>query len=125
MRGSLRLAFLVVVIAGSSARMSRAQNFVYTGPPTIGGYVNVLPPGGFPVPSYGVPRVINGGTYLPMYDYYSAPYPLPARLYHGYGENNFPFYGQTYGHPYEPWTWAGLSRYPAYPPLRVSGFVGP
>jgi hypothetical protein len=78
-----------------------------------------------PMPSFGAPRVNQAGQYVPMYDYYSAPYPLPARFYMGYGRNDFPFYGQTYGHPYEPWTWAGLSRYPAYPPVRVSGFVGP
>ena len=119
-------AFTFLALIGlTSASSVRAQSFVYTGPNTIAGNAAVQPSYRYPVPSYGTPRVINGGTYLPMYDYHAAPYPLPARLYMGYGHNDYPFYGQTYGHPYEPWSWAGLNRYPAYPPIRVSGFVGP
>lgn len=121
----VRIFAFLVVIGLATASAARAQSFVYTGPRTLAGNPAIQPSYPFPMQSYGAPRVVSGGQYLPMYDYYSAPYPLPARFYMGYGPNDYPFYGQTYGHPYEPWSWAGLSRYPAYPPVRVSGFVGP
>ena len=44
----------------------------------------------------------------------AAAYPLPARYYVGYGDNDFPFYGKPYGHPSTPWTWSTLASYPAY-----------
>ncbi len=52
------------------------------------------------------------------YSYYVSP-PYQARTYQGYGNNDFPFYGVPYGHPYDPWTWpymsgsytGGLARY--------------
>ncbi len=64
-------------------------------------------------PSFGATPVYHGGTYFPPYDYYAA-YPMPARIYSGYGSNDFPFYGKPYGHPYTPWTWDTLAAYPAY-----------
>jgi len=43
------------------------------------------------------------------YSYYVA-YPHPARGYVGYGEQDqFPYYGRPYGHPYDPWTWPYMS----------------
>jgi hypothetical protein len=40
------------------------------------------------------------------YSYYVAG-KSPARSYAGY--DAFPFYGQPYGHAYDPWTWPYLS----------------
>lgn len=124
MRFAVR-AFIVAALGSFLSPAAHAQSFVYVGPSSVASNVPVLPQPGYSVVSYGAPRVVSGGKYLPLYDYGAAPYPLPARIYSGYGQNDFAFYGQAYGHPYEPWTWAGLSRYPAYPPIRVSGFVGP
>jgi len=43
------------------------------------------------------------------YSYYVA-YPHAARGYVGYGsQDNFPYYGRPYGHPYDPWTWPYMS----------------
>jgi len=42
------------------------------------------------------------------YSYYVAPAGM-ARGYYGYGEDNFPYNGRAYGHPYDPWTWPYLS----------------
>ncbi len=116
------LFMLVTLGFGASAR---AQSFVYVGPATVAPNVRVLPQQRYAIPSYGTPRVISGGTYLPSYGYPSAPYPLPARLYSGYGSNDFAFQGRPYGHAWEPWGWESLSRYPANPPLRVTGVVLP
>jgi hypothetical protein len=63
-------------------------------------------------------------SYVPPYSYYAAD-PYPARIYVGYGSNDFPFYGQPYGYPTDKWSWAamstgrfgGLARY-YYPPVR-------
>lgn len=49
-------------------------------------------------------------TFVPPYSYYLAPVGHPARTYVGYGNDDFPFHGQIYGQPYDPWTWVGLSR---------------
>ena len=121
----LRLATLVASAGLCLAGSVRAQSFVYVGPRTVGPNVVVLPQRGYAIASYGTPRVISGGTYYPMYGYPSAPYPMPARLYSGYGSNDFAFHGQPYGHAWEPWGWEALSRYPANPPLRVTGVVLP
>ncbi len=118
-------AFVATAVGTLLSPAVHAQSFVYVGPTYVASDVPILPQAGYPAMSFGAPRVVSGGKYFPLYDYGAAPYPLPARLYSGYGRNDFPFYGQTYGHPYEPWSWAGLNRYPAYPPIRVSGFVGP
>jgi hypothetical protein len=42
------------------------------------------------------------------YSYYSRS-SLPARTYVGYGDNDFPFHGQPYGHPYDAFTWSAMS----------------
>ena len=42
------------------------------------------------------------------YSYYASR-GLPARTYVGYGDNDFPFYGSPYGHPYDAWTFSTLS----------------
>ena len=57
----------------------------------------------------------------------STPYALyRPRAYVPYGTNDiFPYHGQAYGKPYDPWTWpymsgayqAGMARY-YYPPVR-------
>ena len=44
------------------------------------------------------------GPALIPYSYYAA-YPYPARIYVGYGSNDFPFQGRAYGSPNDPWTW--------------------
>lgn len=44
------------------------------------------------------------------YSYYAAA-PGQARGYYGYGEDQFPYYGRAYGHPYDPWTWPYMSGY--------------
>jgi len=72
---------------------------------------------------------VGGGTYgyssgyagapAYQYSYYAVPNRVgPARGYVGFGQSDFPFYGQPYGHPYDPWTWPymanngrGLARY--------------
>jgi hypothetical protein len=49
----------------------------------------------------------------------SSGYSGHAPGYGGLGYNDFPFYGRSYGHPYDPWTWPymsgaygqGLARY--------------
>lgn len=125
MRRTFRLLPLFALLALSLPSSAKAQSFVYVGPSFVAQNVPVLPSYPIAMPSYGAPRVLTNGSYFPTYDYWAAPYPLPARLYSGYGNNDFPFYGQTYGHAYEPWTWSGLSRWPAYPPVRVTGVVGP
>jgi len=43
------------------------------------------------------------------YSYFAAS-PGMARGYYGYGYDEFPYNGQAYGHPYDPWTWPYMSR---------------
>jgi hypothetical protein len=73
-------------------------------------------------PVYTSPSVPVQSVYWPPYSYWAA-WPLPARDYVGYGSNDFPFYGRRYGSSSDPWSWSGLSGYPAqyryyYPPVR-------
>ena len=77
------------------------------------------------VATYGViVRPTVGTTYVPPYSYQVLPNAYPKRHYSGYGTNDFPFYGQPYGHSYDAWTWPylsggynrGMARY-FYPPL--------
>jgi hypothetical protein len=79
---------------------------------------------GFVAPSYGpaAAQAYSSG-YMPPYSYW-ASYPLPGRIYLGYGNYDFPFYGRPYGYPYDAWSWTylgdphrGLARH-YYPPLR-------
>lgn len=116
------LTTTIALVIGSSQEAS-AQIWVWSGPPPAYPTVPALSYPPTVIPSYGAPRVTVTGLYHPAYDYFAAPYPLPARLYAGYGSNDFPYYGRAYGHPYEPWTWEGMSRYPIYPPLRVTGVI--
>ena len=44
------------------------------------------------------------------YSYYVAA-PGQARGYYGYGQDEFPYYGRAYGHPYDPWTWPYMAGY--------------
>jgi hypothetical protein len=43
------------------------------------------------------------------YSYYSRS-SMPARTYVEYGNNDFPYHGAPYGHPYDPYTWAAMSN---------------
>ena len=69
------------------------------------------------------PELIDNNPPTRPYSYYAAPNGM-ARGYYGYGEDQFPYYGRAYGHPYDPWTWPymtygyqnSLNRYYA-PPL--------
>jgi hypothetical protein len=82
------------------------------------------PRAGFVLPSSGLTGTWAGpATFYPPYSYWAAA-PHPARLYVGYGTNDFPFHGRPYGYPYDAWSWTylgdaqrGLARY-YYPPLR-------
>lgn len=76
--------------------------------------------GGIPGRTYYQPATATTtpATRVYSYSYYTRSN-LPARTYVGYGDNDFPFHGASYGHPYDPWTWpamsgsyqSGLSRY--------------
>jgi hypothetical protein len=49
------------------------------------------------------------------YSYYAARPPFPAREYVGFGSNDFPFYGNPYGRPYDLWTWPYMLSDPLAP----------
>lgn len=49
-------------------------------------------------------ELINPNPPARPYSYY-VPTPGGPRGYYGYGEDQFPYYGRAYGHPYDPWTW--------------------
>ena len=92
---------------------------VFTGP---GGPVALTPGYGT---SYASGYSGGVGSYTPPYSYYAAIPPMPARIYVGYGDDGFPFYGRPYGHVYDRWTWAYMSDSNAgvlaryyYPPVR-------
>ena len=97
------------------------------GPSAVGGYG--MTPSAYAVPNsaaYPTGYVLPGTTYsrgysstttpaaggelidvnppARPYSYYVAQ-PGTARGYYGYGEDQFPYYGRPYGHPYDPWTW--------------------
>ncbi len=113
-----RLIAIAVVAIGSLASGSTtfAQGYISVGPPV---YI------GSPVTTYySSSYVAPYSTYVAPYSYYSVR-SGPARIYEGYGTNDFPFYGQPYGNPSDPWSWQSLSgatvrdlsRY-YYPPVR-------
>ena len=118
------LAF-VVALALFSAEAD-AQMFRRGGSPTFvgaGGPVSLTPPASAAMGGYS-----SGYAAAPTfhYSYFAVPNPTtPARSYVGLGgATDFPFHGQAYGHPYDPWTWPymanggrGLARY-YYPPLK-------
>jgi hypothetical protein len=103
------LALGILLVSGVSGSSVTAQTFVVGGP--------VVSPRAGVVAS-------TSGYFIPTYSYYAA-FPYPARGYVGYGDNDFPFYGQPYGKPTDRWTWAYMSdpnygvlaRY-YYPPVR-------
>jgi hypothetical protein len=96
------------VAAASFLSTSRADAQVVVEPGPLGRAWAV---GGGVYPGADPPVVLNPDYYLPPYSYWAA-YPFLARDYVGYGSNDFPFYGTAYGHPYDPWTWPAMSRYP-------------
>jgi hypothetical protein len=95
---------------------------VFTGP---GGPVALTPGVATFATAFGSPGYSGTGSYTPPYSYYAAIPPMPARIYVGYGDTGFPFYGRPYGLPNDRWSWAAMSdrdqgvlaRY-YYPPVR-------
>ena len=59
-------------------------------------------------PSQVGPASPAAGSRTYSYSYYMRS-DLPARTYVGYGDNDFPFHGTPYGHPYDQWTFSTLS----------------
>lgn len=137
-RNLIVLPGIATVIVGLTAGAG-AQVVVNApiGSPGIAVSGESVPAGGITYSSaYVPPAVATFGTFavatspavyvqrvVPPYSYFAAE-PLPAREYvSGFGANNFPFYGQPYGHPYDRWSWGYLSgtsrldRY-YYPPVR-------
>jgi hypothetical protein len=101
------LAF-VFVLAATDAR---AQ---YVAGPALAPTVTVSygTPGGIPAANY---------TYAPSYSYWTAAYyGYPPRIYVGLGAeaNDFPYYGQPYGSPSDPWSWSAMAGYAAGIPTR-------
>jgi hypothetical protein len=81
-------------------------------------------------PPPGMPSAVSPAdapAYVPPYSY-SVAYQrsLPARIYVGYGDDLFPFYGRPYGKPTDAWSWSAMSSSPYggtlaryyYPPVR-------
>src|SRR5690242_12194486 len=59
--------------------------------------------------------------YMPSYSYWTAAYyGFPPRIYAGYGYNDFPYYGQPYGSPSDPWSWPAMAGYPYGIPTRFN-----
>ena len=117
--------FALALIAGFSLSppTAQAQRFgTLGGPISVAPLTYEAPISGYAIPSYGAPRLI-GGVYVPEYGYSRATYPYPARVYSGYGSNDFPFHGRPYGPAWEPWSWSALSQYPAYP-TSAYGVIG-
>ncbi len=58
---------------------------------------------------------------FPSYSYWTAAYyGFPPRIYSGYGSNDFPYYGQAYGSPSDPWSWPAMAGYSAGLPTRYN-----
>ena len=110
-------AVLVGVALALGASRVHAQGVVYRVPTTT--YTSF----------YYAPAHYDAGalgtTYVRPNSYYLAPYGWPAREYVGIGgANDFPFYGQPWGNPSEPWSWPYIGTYPNpqlfryyYPPV--------
>jgi hypothetical protein len=129
MRNGLIAALTVAAALHSASTGARAQVVVSrVAPASRGVYLGTVPSGTYynapylndPVypystsyisqtAYYGYSPAINSyyGYYPAPYSYYAAPYPFPARLYVGYG-NDFPFYGRPYGHPSDRWSWSSM-----------------
>ncbi len=93
--------FLAVLLASGEAE---AQMFFKHKAHRAGAAYETSAPVASPVAAPAAPAT----TAYPYYSYYAA-YPRPARGYVGYGNDEFPFHGHAYGHPYDPWTWPYLS----------------
>ena len=119
MKTRLRVLIVAGLLGLSGATQARAQGIAYTVPPPARSYSSF----------YYVPPHYDAGAYgtryIPPYDYYLAPYGLPAREYVGLGTTgDYPFYGRAYGNPSSPWSWSALQNYPDsrlvryfYPPV--------
>lgn len=101
----------------------RSQTFVGAGGPvslTPGAGVGVSYPTGGYVGAPGVVSYSSGyAGYAPAASAYSYPYSYYAAYAAGRPARNyvplpntvdFPYYGQAYGHPYDPWTWPYLAN---------------
>ena len=58
---------------------------------------------------------------VPSYSYWTAAYyGIPPRTYvpYGAGPNDFPYYGQPYGSPSDPWSWPAMAGYANGVPTR-------
>jgi hypothetical protein len=59
--------------------------------------------------------------YMPSYSYWTAAYyGYPPRVYSGYGNNDFPYYGRPYGSPSDPWSWPAMGGYSYAVPTRYN-----
>ena len=95
-----RLFAAIVLVGVLSASEANAGGFFRRGHAAPAA-VYSSPAPGVAAPSYPTPHAYS-------YSYYTRS-PLPVRTYVGYGDNDFPFHGSPYGHPYDPWTWQNLS----------------
>jgi hypothetical protein len=90
------LAALAVLTLGPALTTSVAHAQT---PPVSGSPVNRATP-------------LSTHTYWPSYSYWTAAYyGYPPRIYIGLGSaaNDFPYYGQPYGSPSDPWTWPAMA----------------
>jgi hypothetical protein len=107
-RLTLLALVLVLFLAASSAHAQ--YPIVYAPVPPAA--VSVDSPGGIPPTRF---------SYFPSYSYWTAAYyGYPARIYIGLGSpaNDFPYFGQPYGSPSDPWSWPAMSGYPNGVPTR-------
>jgi hypothetical protein len=97
---------LVVALYNSSARAQYAVTATSTP------VASRTSPGGIPASTY---------TYTPSYSYWTAAYyGYPPRTYIGLGgkSQDFPYYGQPYGSPSDPWSWPAMAGYSKGIPTR-------
>jgi hypothetical protein len=108
------LSTLVVTLALACVPSADAQGIVSGRPGVSTSYTSpTVYARSVTAPAYnGGATVTYSSAYIPPYSYYAA-FPFPARGYVGYGPSDqFPFYGNPYGYPYDRWTWANLSASP-------------
>ena len=108
----------LAILAGFSATDAQAQFFARRtiAPRNVSMSASPAVSSGTTSYSSGYAGVAPARSY--SYSYYTLS-PLPPRTYVGYGSTDFPYHGQPYGHPYDPWTWPmmsgsygnGLARY--------------
>jgi len=102
------LAFALTALVGVSQAQAGGGLFKHRG-----GYAASIP-GTTTTYSSGYSGYSAGTTAttspeIKPYSYYVVP-PGTARGYYGYGEDQFPYNGRAYGHPYDPWTWPYMSQ---------------